>query len=174
MQADLFKLNYFAPGSLRMPDSPLVRKYLEMSNDVHMLEAITGEDATTRLARANALASAVSSGALGTVGEQLRQGAPPAERAAAAVAAVERDGASGTTSHIVAQAQASKEILLKQLIELSDQLAQVRPPFPARTVTAQSRPHPTWPATGPSKASSGVLLCRVCSHVRILTPQSSD
>ena len=24
--ADLFKRNYFAPGSLRMPDSPLVRK----------------------------------------------------------------------------------------------------------------------------------------------------
>lgn len=44
--ADLFKRNYFAPGSLRMPDSPLVRKYLEMSNDVHMLEAVAGEDAT--------------------------------------------------------------------------------------------------------------------------------
>ena len=113
--ADLFKRNYFAPGALRMPDSPLVRKYLEMSNDSHMLESITGEDAATREARSNALASAVSAGALGPgVGEGLRPGAPPVERAAVAMAAVDRvavgDGGMGgmagggaTSSQAVAQ-----------------------------------------------------------------------
>ena len=125
--ADLFKRNYFAPGSLRMPDSPLVRKYLEMSNDVHMLDSVMGDNAASRDAKADALAAAVSAGAL--PGTRLAPGAPPAEQAAVAIAAAERatsaDGGSGG-SHALAQAQASKEILLRQLIELSDQLAHSR------------------------------------------------
>ena len=32
--ADLYKQSYFSPGALRMPDSPLLRKYLEMSDDL--------------------------------------------------------------------------------------------------------------------------------------------
>lgn len=133
--ADLFTRNYFTPGSLRMPDSPLVRKYLEMSDDVHLLDSIMGADEATREARAEALASAVSAGAV-PGGAILAPGVPPAERAAVAIAAAEREAAGvvgadgrgddGATSHQLAQAKASKEILLKQLIELSDQLAHSR------------------------------------------------
>ncbi|KOO25969.1 RNA-directed RNA polymerase [Chrysochromulina tobinii] len=132
--ADLFKRNYFAPGTLRMPDSPLVRKYLEMSNDVHLLDAVMGDDAATRHAKADALAAAVSAGAL--PGGRLGPGASPTEQAAVALAAAERastdghggaaGGAGSIASQKLAQAQASKEILLKQLIEISDQLAYSR------------------------------------------------
>ena len=132
--ADLFKRNYFAPGTLRMPDSPLVRKYLEMSNDVHLLDAVMGDDAATRHAKADALAAAVSAGAL--PGGRLGPGASPTEQAAVALAAAERastdghggaaGGAGSNASQKLAQAQASKEILLKQLIEISDQLAYSR------------------------------------------------
>ena len=69
-------------------------------------------------------------------GAILAPGVPPAERAAVAIAAAEREAAGvvgadgrgddGATSHQLAQAKASKEILLKQLIELSDQLAHSR------------------------------------------------
>ena len=44
--ADLFKRNYFAPGALRMPDSPLVRKYLELSNDLALFDSIAPPQAT--------------------------------------------------------------------------------------------------------------------------------
>ena len=89
--ADLFKRNYFTPGSLRMPDSPLVRKYLETSGDVHMLDQLLPGAASARDARTDALAKAVASGAL-PGGDALPPGAPPASKAAVAMAAAERDG----------------------------------------------------------------------------------
>ena len=197
--ADLFKRNYFAPGSLRMPDSPLVRKvrldggmgggaggwvggahvvpyamryamlcesslpphppfssptslppspptslppslpthppshppvrlrraqYLETSGDAHMLDQLLPGAASARDARTDALAKAVASGAL-PGGDALPPGAPPASKAAVAMAAAERDGSGpgSAAARQLEQARASKEILLKQLIELSDQLA---------------------------------------------------
>ena len=66
---------------------------------------------------------AVASGALPGA-DKLPAGAPPATVAAAAMAATaaaERPG--GAVERQLEQAKASKEILLKQLIELSDQLA---------------------------------------------------
>ena len=129
-QADLFKRNYFAPGTLRLPNSPLVRKYLEMSNDAHMLETLAGGGAVTRDAITNVFATAVGAGVFVSNGTQLRDArahahahvAAPAERAAVATATKEQE--CGSSSH--AQMQGSREVLLKQLIELSDQLAQVR------------------------------------------------
>ena len=60
--ADLFKRNYFAPGALRMPDSPLVRKYLELSNDLALFDSIAPPQATD--GRVDALAEALRSGAV--------------------------------------------------------------------------------------------------------------
>ena len=125
-QADLYKRNYFAPGSLRMPDSPLVRKYLAMSNDVHMLEAISGENVSMSEMCTVALANAVSAGALGSCSDQLLREPPRGDSGASvAVATFAKEGGSAS-SRTVAQAQASKEVLVQQLIELSDQLAQAR------------------------------------------------
>ena len=92
-----------------------------MSNDSHMLEAITGEDAVTRGACAHVLATAVGTKALGPTSRHHAPGAMPSEQAAVATAAVEHE----LTGRAAAIADGSKEILLRQLIELSDQLAQV-------------------------------------------------
>eukprot|EP00966_Prymnesium_polylepis_P303343 7006894-Prymnesium_polylepis.1 len=84
--------DYFAPGSLRLPHSPLVRKYLELSNDVHLLESLLGEGSATREAHTEAIASAVAAGAMGG-GASLPPGASPAERAALAIALADKEGA---------------------------------------------------------------------------------
>ena len=90
--ADLFKRNYFAPGALRMPDSPLVRKYLELSNDLALFDSIAPPQATD--GRVDALAEALRSGAV-PGGAMLKPGAGTGERAAVAMAVAERDGAGG-------------------------------------------------------------------------------
>ena len=90
-----------------------------------MMEQLLGEETQTREAHAEAIATAVSAGALPS-GATLPPGASPAERAALAVALADRDGAGTEADKRLAQAKASKEILLKQLIELSDQLARSR------------------------------------------------
>ena len=144
-----------------MPDSPLVRKYLELSNDLALFDSIAPPQATD--GRVDALAEALRSGAV-PGGAMLKPGAGAGERAAVAMAVAERDGAGGAAERQLVQAQArapppsppspspvplpppslplaltpltlplppstpqaSKEILLKQLIELSDQLARAQ------------------------------------------------
>ena len=135
-QADLFKRNYFAPGSLRMPDSPLVLKYLEMSNDADMIDVISSNNKGSRGACASALASAVRAVALPSTGSKAALGAGADAGAgsgterdatphAAEVAAVSGMEGKIGIPHSATQVHASKEVLLQQLIELSDQLAQV-------------------------------------------------
>ena len=182
--ADLFKRNYFAPGALRMPDSPLVRKYLELSNDLALFDSIAPPQATD--GRVDALAEALRSGAV-PGGAMLKPGAGAGERAAVAMAVAERDGAGGAAERQLVQAQArapppsppappppplplfpspsrpspplplipqaSKEILLKQLIELSDQLARAQSDGDA----AQRRAH-------------AVQVCGRSSQPSMLTP----
>ena len=89
-----------------------------------MLDQLLPGAASARDARTDALAKAVASGAL-PGGDALPPGAPPASKAAVAMAAAERDGSGpgSAAARQLEQARASKEILLKQLIELSDQLA---------------------------------------------------
>ena len=101
--ADLFKRNYFAPGALRMPDSPLVRKYLELSNDLALFDSIAPPQATD--GRVDALAEALRSGAV-PGGAMLKPGAGAGERAAVAMAVAERDGAGGAAERQLVQAQA--------------------------------------------------------------------
>ena len=47
-----------------LPQSPLVRKYLELSGDSHLLESVLGAQLEHRDAHAEALAAAVAAGGL--------------------------------------------------------------------------------------------------------------
>lgn len=106
-----------------MPDSPIVRKYLEMSDDAHMFEAIAGRH-TLGEACAAAFAGSASARALAPCCDELRLAGPPAGRSSAASPAAAEEE-SRISSEFVAQVQASKGILVQQLIEMSDQVAQV-------------------------------------------------